>query len=125
MAAAKSSSAGRTGGTRKKSTGSQRKGSSRKKSSGKRTQNNTEAGIKAEILLWLVLAVSVVLLASNFGIGGIIGNAVSSFFFGLVGLICYPLPFFLFLGTGFVISNRKNPRAYRKMAGFLLLFLAL
>lgn len=125
MAAAKSSSAGRTGGTRKKSTGSQRKGSSRKKTSGKRTQNNTEAGIKAEILLWLVLAVSVVLLASNFGIGGIIGNAVSSFFFGLVGLICYPLPFFLFLGTGFVISNRKNPRAYRKMAGFLLLFLAL
>ena len=37
---------------------------------------------------------------------------------------CYPLPIFLFLGVAFVIANKRNPRAYRKMAGFLLLFLA-
>lgn len=44
--------------------------------------------------------------------------------FGLVGLVCYPLPIFLFLGVAFVIANKRNPRAYRKMAGFVLLFLA-
>ena len=47
-----------------------------------------------------------------------------TFFFGLVGLVCYPLPIFMFLGIAFVISNGGNPRAYRKMAGFLLFFLA-
>lgn len=125
MAAGKNSSAGRTAGKKKTSTGNRKKGNSSKKTASKRTQNNAEAGIKAEIFLWMVLAVSVVLLASNFGIGGIVGNAVSGFFFGLVGLVCYPLPFFLFLGTAFVISNRRNHRAYRKMAGFLLLFVAL
>ncbi len=80
--------------------------------------------MESEILLWIVLAISVVLLISNFGVGGSVGNAISSFFFGLVGLVCYPLPIFLFLGVAFVIANKRNPRAYRKMAGFLLLFLA-
>lgn len=80
--------------------------------------------IEAEITLWTVLAISIVLLISNFGIGGTVGNAISSFFFGLVGLVCYPLPIFMFLGIAFVISNGRNPRAYRKMAGFLLFFLS-
>ena len=80
--------------------------------------------MESEIFLWIVLAVSVVLLISNFGVGGSVGNAISSFFFGLVGLVCYPLPIFLFLGVAFVIANKRNPRAYRKMAGFVLLFLA-
>ncbi len=105
--------------TKKKSAGK------RSKSSGKK-KKQVQAGIsiESEILLWIVLAISVVLLISNFGVGGSVGNAISSFFFGLVGLVCYVLPIFLFLGIAFVIANRKNPRAYRKMAGFILLFLA-
>ena len=78
--------------------------------------------METEIILWIVLAMSAVLLVSNFGLGGAVGNAISSFFFGLVGLMCYPLPFFLFLGTAFVISNSGNTRAYRKMGGFVLFF---
>lgn len=98
--------------------------------SGKRKQpqkvKTTVSGtsIEAEVTLWTVLAISIILLISNFGIGGTVGNAISSFFFGLVGLVCYPLPIFMFLGIAFVISNGRNPRAYRKMAGFLLFFLA-
>ncbi len=107
--------------------------STKKKSAGKRgtsagkkkKQVQTGSSMESEILLWIVLAVSVVLLISNFGVGGSVGNAISSFFFGLVGLVCYPLPIFLFLGVAFVIANRRNKRAYRKMAGFLLLFLAI
>lgn len=93
---------------------------------GRPTQKKEVSGtsIEAEITLWTVLAISIVLLISNFGIGGTVGNAISSFFFGLVGLVCYPLPVFMFLGIAFVISNGRNPKAYRKMAGFLLLFLS-
>ena len=106
--------------------------STKKKSAGKRGAParkkkkpvQTGTSMESEILLWIVLAISVVLLISNFGVGGSVGNAISSFFFGLVGLVCYPLPIFLFLGVAFVIANKRNPRAYRKMAGFLLLFLA-
>ena len=105
--------------TKKKSAG-KRGAPARKKKKPVQTGNSMES----EILLWIVLAISVVLLISNFGVGGSVGNAISSFFFGLVGLVCYPLPIFLFLGVAFVIANKRNPRAYRKMAGFLLLFLA-
>jgi len=37
-------------------------------------------------------AISILLFISNFGIGGAIGNAVSSFFFGVFGLIAYIFP---------------------------------
>lgn len=105
--------------TKKKSAGKRRTPAGRKKK-----QVQTGPSMESEIFLWIVLAVSVVLLISNFGMGGSVGNAISSFFFGLVGLVCYPLPIFLFLGVAFVIANKRNPRAYRKMAGFVLLFLA-
>ena len=105
--------------TKKKSAGKRRTPAGRKKK-----QVQTGPSMESEIFLWIVLAVSVVLLISNFGVGGSVGNAISSFFFGLVGLVCYPLPIFLFLGVAFVIANKRNPRAYRKMAGFVLLFLA-
>ena len=105
--------------TKKKSAGKRRTPAGRKKK-----QVQTGPSMESEIFLWIVLAVSVVLLISNFGVGGSVGNAISSFFFGLVGSVCYPLPIFLFLGVAFVIANKRNPRAYRKMAGFVLLFLA-
>lgn len=105
--------------TKKKSAGKRRTPAGRKKK-----QVQTGPSMESEIFLWIVLAISVVLLISNFGVGGSVGNAISSFFFGLVGLVCYPLPIFLFLGVAFVIANKRNPRAYRKMAGFVLLFLA-
>ena len=98
--------------TKKKSAGKRRTPASKKKK-----QVQTGHSMESEILLWIVLAVSVVLLISNFGVGGSVGNAISSFFFGLVGLVCYPLPIFLFLGVAFVIANKRNPRAYRKKAG--------
>lgn len=118
---------------RKRNTGSRntsaKTSNSRKKNTKRQPKKGTpehiSGSVESEITLWIVLAISVVLLVSNFGVGGAVGNAISSFFFGLVGLICYPLPIFLFLGVAFVISNSRNPRAYRKMAGFLILFIAM
>ena len=74
--------------------------------------------LRTEIILLIILAFSsVLLLLSNFGLGGMAGRAFSSFFFGLFGLPAYAFPILLFIGGAFLISNRDNPLAVRKVVG--------
>ena len=71
-----------------------RKTTAKKSSTAKRTsgtRKNTvrepmDEGVRAEIILLSVLAVSILLMLSNFGMGGVIGQAVCDFFFGLFGV---------------------------------------
>ncbi|MCI5529492.1 MAG: DNA translocase FtsK, partial [Blautia sp.] len=91
------------------------------KTTKKRTTNskakkkkNGSGGFQNEIILLVILAAAVILLVSNFGLGGIVGSAISQFFFGVMGLMAYVFPIFLFLGAAFLLSNRTNPLAYKK-----------
>ncbi|MDD3338739.1 MAG: DNA translocase FtsK [Lachnospiraceae bacterium] len=105
-----------------------KKRTTRSSSAKKRTQtkkNQSPSGVRLEIILCIVLAVSVLLLISNFGIGGVVGNLISSFFFGLFGLMTYVFPFILFLGFSFYVANKNNPLVIRKIIGASLLFLFL
>ena len=79
-----------------------------------------------EIFLWIFLAVCVLLFLSNLGIGGIVGNAVSSFFFGIFGLVAYLFPILLLVATFFGISNQGNRIATIKLiaGGVLTVFLS-
>ena len=70
--------------------------------------------MKDEIIILSALAASILLLISNFGIGGFVGDAVSSVLFGLFGTIAYIIPILLFTGIAFVISNKGNSIAYIK-----------
>lgn len=70
-----------------------------------------------DIIILLVLAISILLFISNFGVGGFVGDIVSSFFFGIFGLMAYLFPVILFIGTAFYISNKENKLIRRKMAG--------
>ena len=56
------------------------KGRKNSKSRPKKGQQNTE--LRGEIIILAVLAVCILLVLSNFGVGGIVGEAVSSVFFG-------------------------------------------
>ncbi|MCI7129488.1 MAG: DNA translocase FtsK [Lachnospiraceae bacterium] len=84
-----------------------------------------------EVILWVMLAVSIVMFVSNFGIGGKVGSLLSSFLFGICGLLAYVFPILLFVGTVFVLSNGKNRVAVIKVVAailfvcFLCLFLEL
>lgn len=93
------------------------------KSTSRKKQQNTE--IQSEIIILATLAASILLVLSNFGAGGIVGEAVSSFFFGLFGFMAYILPFLLFCGVAFQISNRGNAHAYIKIAAAVALFLVI
>ena len=94
-------------GKRKSSSG--RKTSGRKTNSGRKKNDIQQESFTEEVILWVILAISILLFISNFGIGGAIGNAVSSFFFGVFGLIAYIFPVVLVIGTFFAASNKgKN-----------------
>lgn len=78
--------------------------------------------LSKDIILWTVLAVSILLFVSNLGVGGVVGNAVSGFFFGVFGLTAYLFPIVLLVGTFFAISNKENTFALIKLI-FSLIFL--
>ncbi|MGI6006261.1 MAG: DNA translocase FtsK 4TM domain-containing protein [Ruminococcus sp.] len=88
----------------------------KRKTRGRKGRNKGNA-LYQDIVMLLVLAVSILLFISNFGVGGFIGNAVSSFFFGIFGLMAYVFPAFLFIGSAFYISNKDNKLIRRKMTG--------
>lgn len=94
-----------------------RKNSGRAKTKGLAFEN--------EIALWILLAVSILLFVSNFGIGGKVGNAASSLLFGIFGLMAYIFPVVLFVGLCFLISNKKNYFAFFKFIASILMFCAL
>lgn len=95
--------------------------SKRNKSNG----TNENSFIKAEVVLLIVLAFSIILLISNFGIGGIVGNYISSVAFGVFGFMAYILPFVLFFGCGLYLSNKQNTKVVIKIIAGILLFLFL
>ena len=55
----------------------------------KKTETKTESQLYTEIFLWILVAVSILLMLSNFGAGGIIGSYISNLFFGLFGSLIH------------------------------------
>lgn len=84
-----------------------------------------------EAVLLGILAVCILLFLSNFGVGGIVGEKVSGFFFGVFGLVAYLAPVCFFIGAAFYISNKRNRIAAVKLiasvffVAFLCLFIEL
>ena len=108
-----------------------RKSTKRKSSRPKTEDIRKVEEFRTELMLWGVIAVSALLFISNFGIGGIVGNFVSSILFGLFGVIAYIFPIILMVGCFFTVSNRDNVFAMVKLvagcffAAFLCMFVAL
>ena len=112
-----------TGNRKRTSTSGRKKTQTSRKTNGGRKSNSAAAqqeDFTKEVILWIVVAISILLYISNFGIGGTIGNAVSSFFFGLFGLIAYVFPIVLLVGTFFAVSNKGNRIASVKLIATIL-----
>ena len=80
---------------------------------------------QTEIILFVILAACVILMASNFGAGGFVGDAISNFCFGLMGLMAYLFPIVFFLEAAFILINKTNRLAYKKLAAAFVMFLFL
>ena len=114
--------------TKKKNVPStQRRGnvSTAQKSARPSGSENEGRGVVEDILLLLFFAAAILLFISNFGVGGAVGETVSSFFFGLFGVMAYAFPLVVFFGVTFYIANRRNPLIIRKMIGLCMVFISL
>ena len=109
----------KTAGNRKKSN-SGRKTTTRKKTSEKNNKQSIELtpeereqqqGIHDEIVVIAILALSILLILSNFNLCGRLGVLISNITFGFFGYMAYILPF---------ARNRKSSeRVLRKEAKYL------
>ncbi len=101
-------------------TGNTRKRTSSGKKRTTKKQAQKKASFRNEVILWVVLAVCIILFLANFGLGGIVGNKLSSFFFGVFGFIAYIFPVCFFVATAFALSNRENKVATVKLIASVL-----
>lgn len=142
---AKTSSQGTGKNAAKKKTTASASGTNKKKTSSAKTvpkKQNTISGktnidvpdisrkkgtpLFAEVLLWIVLAFCILLFLGNvFRAGGVIGRAISGFFFGLFGFMSYSMPFLLFFMAAFLIANRGNAKSWMKVFSAILMVLSL
>lgn len=96
----------------KRNTRTSAKGKGRGKSG-----KSADSRVRLDIIELSILATCVLLILANFGLGGVVGGAVSSFFFGLLGTFSYAFPIVLLLGTVFYLVNRDNSLIKRKLLG--------
>ena len=106
---------------------------SRKRQSKKERMAEIEKSeaFRTEVILWIIVAVSLLLFISNIGFGGVVGRGVSHVLFGLFGLMAYVLPVLLLVGSFFAVSNKGNMHASVKLvagtafAVFMCMFMSL
>ncbi|MDC7278324.1 DNA translocase FtsK [Butyrivibrio fibrisolvens] len=126
---------GKNSSRKKSNTRSRTGGSSKRASTRKKTTRKVKDEVEfedpffedssKEIVLWSSIALCILLCISNFGLGGVAGNAVADFLFGVFGIIQYVLPFMVAFSAFFIISNYGNRVAIAKViAGFVLLMFA-
>lgn len=87
-------------------------------------RNREQSFLRDEIIIWVTLAVSIILLISNFGIGGFIGDTISDFLYAILGWVAFAFPFVLFGMVAFLVSNKGNPGAYVKLTAGLVLIVS-
>ena len=104
---------------------SKKKSNNTQKNRNKRETIKQSGVVQDEIILIITLVVSLLLFLSSFNLGGAVGAFVSKFLFGMIGLMAYVLPFLIFFGTAFHISNMGNRSAGRKLMSAIIFFIAL
>ena len=107
---------------RKNKTG---KGTSRKKAIQGNVEQNAYAGLKEEAILILSFLVSLLLLLSNLGFCGIVGEGLSQGLVFLFGSFSVLFPFVLFFLVAFTMANRNNPMIMRKIPFICFLYIFL
>ena len=102
-----------------------RRSTKKRLSAEQKRQLEKEEMLRNEIIIWGALAFCLILFVSNLGFGGRVGNMLSDFFFGIFGVLAYIIPFAVFFGVTFLISNKKSPvSVFKVITGALCLWAA-
>lgn len=115
------SAAAKTSSLKTRSTGR----TSGKKSSGRssrKTKISQGIPMKNEIQLVASFGIMLIMMLSNFGLCGVVGVWLSSFFFGIFGCVQYVMPVAFFLMVTVLLANDYSLLAMKKCgAGFVVL----
>lgn len=107
--ASKHSTAKRSGAGRSQMSAKKKPAASKKPAAGRQpVREPVDFPWTSEILTFAVLAVCILLFIGNLGKGGVVGNAFQTFFFGLIGVLSWVFPVWLFLSCAFMISNQSS-----------------
>lgn len=116
--------------TTRKNTNTKNQGTSKKsskkpaKSAAVQDEAESLGVLSSEIFIWIVVALSILMILSNFGLGGFIGEAISGFLIKIFGILAYVFPFVLFLSIMFLLANKGSKRArIRVVTAFVMLVL--
>lgn len=111
----------------KKKNGGRKTNSSAKKGAQTRKRNAEMAKrrkkVVREVNLWIAVAVALFLFLSNFGICGIVGNALRSVMLGAFGWMGYIFPIVVAVIVGIIAYNEINADIVRKIIAVIVLFL--
>ena len=97
----------------------------RKKAVQGKVEQNTYLGLREEAILILSFLVSLLLLLSNLGFCGIVGEGLSQGLVFLFGSFSVLFPFVLFFLVAFTMANRNNPMIMRKIPFICFLYIFL
>lgn len=118
----RNASASKSTGTKKgTSTSNARKSTTRTTSARKRKDKEKimEAVVLKEVVVLLILALTIIMELSVFGVGS---AAFGKFLFGVFGVTAYIFPIYLFFGAAFYLSNNDNPKAVIKLLTSVLIY---
>ena len=113
----------------KKKSGGKKTNSSAKKAAQTRKKKAEMAKrhkkVVKEVNLWIAVSVALFLFLSNFGICGIVGNALKSVMLGSFGWMGYLFPIVLAVTVGIIAYNEMNASIVSKIIAELVLFIDL
>lgn len=109
--------------TAKSKNGGKKSNSSAKKAAQTRKKNAEMAKrrkkVVKEVNLWISVAVALFLFLSNFGICGIVGNALKSVMLGCFGWMGYVFPVILAVTVGMIAYNEMNASVISKLIALI------
>lgn len=124
--------------TKKKSNGKKTNSSSKSKSAGTSKSSaqksaatrkrNAEMAqrrkkVVTEVYLWIFVAVALLLFLSNFGVCGIVGNALKNVMLGMFGSMGYVFPIALFVLVGLIAYNSVSVKSVAKITADIVFFI--
>lgn len=88
----------------------------------KTTKKQQENPLTAEIKFLICIGIFLILMLSNFHLGGRVGEWISSFFFGIFGVVQYIVPILGIIISRMLITNKCSALSVRKSVSLFVFF---
>lgn len=89
----------------------------------KDTYEDNGSGLSKELVIWITLLVSIILILCVFNLCGPLSGIFGAFLFGMFGFMAYIFPFMLFFSAGFYLMNKNNKRVTGRIIASWILYI--